>query len=302
MRKNHVALSSLESAVAASERRREVNARSVPSGLQRGSAAPNAGLLMRTGDDEPSVGAALYDGRPAVFVQVNKLPGADTVVLTRRIEEVLRDLASELPAGGQIEPPEFRQATFVETSVRSVGSSMLIGSVLVIGVLLSFLRYGRLAAISLTAIPLSILTAGAVLIAFGASINGMTLGGLAIAVGEVVDDAIVDVENVWRRLRENAERGQPVPPLEVVRTASREVRSSVVFATMMMLAFLVDQVQQLCCALFQAVWAQLGSKRLLWERMRALFYGYHLKSMRELLEALFYGYERHRPILITDTS
>ena len=81
-----------------------------------------------------------------------------------------------------------------------------------------------------------------------------------------------------------------------------EQNLSVVFATRMMLAFLVDQTQQLCCALFRAVWAKLGSKRLLWERMRALFYGYHLKSMRELLAALFYGYERHRPILITDTS
>src|SRR5256714_3923892 len=81
-----------------------------------------------------------------------------------------------------------------------------------------------------------------------------------------------------------------------------EQHLSVVFAMLMMLAFLVDQTQQLCCALFQAVWAKLGSKRLLWERMRALFYGYHLASMRELLEALFYGYERHRPILITDTS
>jgi Transposase DDE domain len=81
-----------------------------------------------------------------------------------------------------------------------------------------------------------------------------------------------------------------------------EQNLSVVFATIMMLAFLVDQTQQLCCALFRAVWAKLGSKRLLWERLRALFYGYHLESMRELLEALFYGYERHRPLLITDTS
>src|SRR5262245_13587100 len=81
-----------------------------------------------------------------------------------------------------------------------------------------------------------------------------------------------------------------------------EQHLSVVFATLMMLAFLVDQTQQLCCALFRAVWAKLGSKRLLWERMRALFYGYHLESMRELLEALFYGHEKHRPILITDTS
>jgi hypothetical protein len=81
-----------------------------------------------------------------------------------------------------------------------------------------------------------------------------------------------------------------------------EQNLSVVFATLMMLAFLVDQTQQLCCALFRAVWAKLGSKRLLWERMRALFYGYYLESMRELWEALWYGYERHRPLLITDTS
>jgi len=81
-----------------------------------------------------------------------------------------------------------------------------------------------------------------------------------------------------------------------------EQHLSVVFATMMMLAFLVDQVQQLCCALFQAVWAQLGSKRLLWERMRALFYDYRLESMRELLEALFYGLEKSHPILRINTS
>jgi hypothetical protein len=81
-----------------------------------------------------------------------------------------------------------------------------------------------------------------------------------------------------------------------------EQNLSVVFATLMMLAFLVDQTQQLCCALFRAVWAKLGSKRLLWERMRALFYGYHLESMRELWEALWYGYERCRPLLLTDTS
>ena len=81
-----------------------------------------------------------------------------------------------------------------------------------------------------------------------------------------------------------------------------EQHLSVVFATMMMLAFLVDQTQQLCCALFRAVWLKLGSKRLLWERLRALFYGYRLESMRALLEALFYGYERHRPLLRTDTS
>ena len=188
---------------------------------------------------EPPVGAALYDGRPAVFVQGNKLPGADTVVVTRQVEQAIEDLKTYLPSGSRIEPPVFRQATFVQTSVRRVGQAMLIGSILVILILVSFLRYGRLAVISLTAIPLSILTAGAVLIAFGASINGMTLGGLAIAVGEVVDDAIVDVENVWRRLRENATRRDPLPALDVVRAASREIRGSVVYATIIVAIVLI---------------------------------------------------------------
>lgn len=188
---------------------------------------------------EPPVGAALYDGRPAVFVQVNKLPGADTVAVTRQVEEAIEGLKSNVPPGTRIEPPVFRQASFVETSVRSVGRAMLIGSFLVIVILVSFLRYGRLAVISLTAIPLSILTAAAVLIALGASINGMTLGGLAIAVGEVVDDAIVDVENVWRRLRENAKRADPSPPLDVVRAASREIRGSVVYATIIVAIVLI---------------------------------------------------------------
>ena len=188
---------------------------------------------------EPSVGAALYDGRPAVFFQVNKLPGTDTLTITRQVEAAVEELRHDLPPGARIEPPVFRQATFVRTSLRSVGQAMLIGSFLVVVILVSFLRYGRLAVISLTAIPLSILTAVTVLTAFGASINGMTLGGLAIAVGEVVDDAIVDVENVWRRLRENAKRPDPLPALDVIRTASREIRSSVVYATIIVAIVLI---------------------------------------------------------------
>ncbi len=188
---------------------------------------------------EPPVGAALYDGRPAVYVQVTKLPWGDTITLTDEVERTLRELGSRLPAGARIEPPVFRQATFVSTSVTNVGRAMAIGSVLVILVLVAFLRYGRLAVISLTAIPLSILGAVGVLTALGASINGMTLGGLAIAVGEVVDDAIVDVENVWRRLRENIRRPDPQAPLDVVRFASREIRSSIVYATVIVCLVLV---------------------------------------------------------------
>jgi CzcA family heavy metal efflux pump len=179
----------------------------------------------------PPMGAAVYDGRPAVYVQISKLPWADTLTVTRQVEQALDGLQESLPPGARFEPPVSRQATFVETSVRSVARAMAIGSLLVIVVLVAFLRSGRLAAISLTAIPLSLMTALGVLIAMGASINGMTLGGLAIAVGEVVDDAIVDVENVWRRLRENAQRPDPQPALDVVRAASREIRGSVVYAT-----------------------------------------------------------------------
>ena len=180
---------------------------------------------------EPRFGAAVYDGRPAIYLQVNKLPWADTLAVTHEVELALHRLERELPQGAKFEPPVFRQADFVETSLRSVLRAMGIGALLVVAVLILFLRSGRLAAISLTAIPLSVLSAVAVLVGLGVSINGMTLGGLAIAVGEVVDDAIVDVENVWRRLRENARLPEPKAPLEVIREASREIRASVVYAT-----------------------------------------------------------------------
>lgn len=189
--------------------------------------------------DEPAVGDVRYDGRPAIYLQISKLPWADTITMTRQVEAAIADLARALPPGARFEPPIFRQASFIDTSIRSVGRAMLFGSLLVIVVLVAFLRYGRLAIISLTAIPLSIIAAIGVLVASGATINGMTLGGLAIAVGEVVDDAIVDVENVWRRLRERVVSPDPLPPLDVVRTASSEIRSSVVYATMIVALVLV---------------------------------------------------------------
>ena len=188
--------------------------------------------------DLPSIGSALYDGRPAVFIQVNKIPDADTMTVSRDLDAAVASLQHALPAGAHIEPPIMRQATFVRTSLISVGRAMLIGAVLVVIVLLTFLRSGRLASISLTAIPLSILAAVLVLVARGISINGMTLGGLAIAVGEVVDDAIVDVENVWRRLRENAHSDHPRPPLDVIHDASLEIRGSVVYASLIVMLVL----------------------------------------------------------------
>jgi CzcA family heavy metal efflux pump len=200
--------------------------------------AVRGGTPVRVGDvatvvrgQEPRFGASLYDGRPAVYVQVSKLPWADTRSVTARVEGALADLAGALPQGARVEPPVFRQVDFIDVSIWSVERAMLIGSVLVTVILVALLRRARLAVISLAAIPLSLLAAAAVLVAAGASVNAMTLGGLAIAVGEVVDDAIVDVENVWRRLRENARLAKPRPALEVVHDASVEVRGAVVYAT-----------------------------------------------------------------------
>lgn len=189
--------------------------------------------------DEPRVGAALYDGRPAVYVNVMKLPGADTRTVTAAVEEALSDLRGALPPLARIEPPVFRQGDLVDTAIRGVVRAMLLGAILIIFILVLFLRSPRLAVASLVAIPLSLLAALAVLVLAGASINTMTIGGLAIAVGEVTDDAIVDVENVWRRLSENARLVPPRPALDVVREACREVRGSVVHATVIVCLVLV---------------------------------------------------------------
>jgi Cu/Ag efflux pump CusA len=166
---------------------------------------------------------------------VNKLAGADTVATTVAVEAALRELQKELPAGAKIHPPVFRQATFVERSLSAVGHAMTIGAVLVVAVLIAFLRSPRLAAISLVAIPLSVLGAATARVLAGISIDAMTLGGLALSVGEVVDDAIVDVENVYRRLRENVDR----PALDVVRDATHEIRGSVTYATVVVILVLL---------------------------------------------------------------
>jgi len=187
----------------------------------------------------PAVGVARQDGRRAIYLQVDKLPWADTLGVTAEAERVLSALDAELPLGAHREAPVFRQADFVRTSLLSVGRAMLLGGVLVVLVLLSFLRSPRVAFISLTALPLSILAAVVVLLLRGVTIDGMVLGGLAIAVGEVVDDAIVDVENIWRRLQDNARLAVPRPRLEVIHDASVEVRGAVVYASLLVVAVLL---------------------------------------------------------------
>ena len=157
---------------------------------------------------------------------------SDTLEVTRALEAELEKLRPQLQQEGiALHQDLFRQADFIQDAVGNVTHSLLLGAVLVAVVLFVLLFNLRTAVISLTAIPLSLLAAVFVLWACGVSLNTLTLGGLAIAVGEVVDDAVIDVENIFRRLRENARLGQPRSAVAVVLSASLEVRSAVVYAT-----------------------------------------------------------------------
>ena len=178
-------------------------------------------------------GEGSRNGKPAVIVGVQKQPGANTIELTARLDRELDALQRELPRGMTIDRRIFRQADFITVAVDNVIKALRDGGLLVVVVVVLFLANLRAAAITLTAMPFSLAAAVLVLRAFGATINTMTLGGMAIAIGALVDDAIIDVENVVRRLRENAAK----PPEEqrqtadVVRDATLEIRTSIVFAT-----------------------------------------------------------------------
>jgi len=176
------------------------------------------------------IGDASEDSKPAVLMIVMRQPWANTLTVTRELEKVWNELRAGLPKDVKVVVP-VRQADFIEHAIHNVNYSMLEGGILVVLVLLFFLSSTRSAIISLTAIPLSLLVGVIVLERLGASLNMMTLGGLAIAIGEVVDDAIIDVENIHRRLRLNRQSANPEPTLLVVYKASVEVRASVVFAT-----------------------------------------------------------------------
>ncbi|MFG1300585.1 efflux RND transporter permease subunit [Xanthobacter sp. V3C-3] len=184
-------------------------------------------------------GDAGYMGRPAVILSVEKQPEADTLALTRAVEEAVGDLNRTLPDGIRISPPVFRQADFIAASIGNVEKVLMEAMAVVAVVLFAFLLNWRTTLISLTAIPVSILSTAIVFHAFGLSINTMTLGGLAIAIGELVDDAVVDVENIFRRLRENASAAAPRPVFDVVVAASREVRSGIVYATLIIVLVFV---------------------------------------------------------------
>lgn len=197
------------------------------------------GAVLRLGDvarvtwaPAPSTSAAMVDSHPGLTAEVFVQPGADIIAVTKAVEDLLKAHAPDFKKNGiTLHAPTFRVASFIETAVGNARNALLLGGLLVVLVLMAFLRDPRTAFISLTAIPLSLLAAVVVLVHMGFTLNTLTLGGLTIALGEVVDDAIIDVENILRRMRLARASCDPRPALQIVLDASMEVRGSVVFAT-----------------------------------------------------------------------
>lgn len=179
------------------------------------------------------MGTASVDGKPAVILSVSKQPGINTLEVTKAIEARLGDLSKTLPEGVRVDPHLFRQADFISASVDNVGRALLEGAALCIAILFLFLGSPRCTLISVVAIPLSLLATLTVLWLLGMDINTMTLGGMCIAIGSLVDDAIIDVENVHRRLRQGAASLQDA--LRIIFEASCEIRSSIISATLIVI-------------------------------------------------------------------
>jgi CzcA family heavy metal efflux pump len=175
-------------------------------------------------------GDAMVNGQKAIVVIVNKQPQADTPTVTKAVETAMAEVKASLPKDVKV-AVTFRQEDFIEASIKNVEEGLRDGIIIVSVVLILFLMNWRTAIISLSAMPVSLILGLIVLNWTGQGINTMTLGGLAVAIGSVVDDAIVDMENVYRRLRENQQAGTPINPLQVVFNGSIEVRVSVLFAT-----------------------------------------------------------------------
>ncbi|HYT88494.1 MAG TPA: efflux RND transporter permease subunit, partial [Gemmataceae bacterium] len=268
------------------------------------------------------IGEGVINDRPGLFVVVEKFPWANTLKVTRDVEKVLARLAPGLP-GVEITPdplrPQteaedniciFRPATFIEQALDNLTVAMIIGCVLVALILLAFLFEWRTAAISLTAIPLSIVTALLILSRLGVTINTMVLAGLAIAIGEVVDDAIIDVENIVRRLRENHALGHPRSAFRVVLDASLEVRSAVVYASFIVVfvclpIFFLGGVagaffQPLALAYILAVMASLGVALVITPALCYMMLPRALERSGEppLVHVLRAGYRRFLPLAL----
>lgn len=188
-------------------------------------------------DAAQKIGDASVDGEQAVIISIKKQPDTNTLELTRRVDETLAQIEQNLPEGFIINTHIFRQADFIDRAIDNVIDALRDGAFLVIVILFLFLANIRTTLISLTAIPLALIFSVFVLEFFNITINTMTLGGMAIAIGVIVDDAIIDVENVFRRLRENARRPESKqrPAMEVVFEGSKEIRSSIINATLIIM-------------------------------------------------------------------
>ena len=196
---------------------------------------------VRIGAQTPKLGLASERGKPAVLLTVTKQPATSTLELTGKLEAALQDLQKNLPPDVKVSTDIFRQSRFIESSIGNVRKSLVEGGIFVVIVLFLFLANVRTTLISLVTLPLSLVVSVLVLHYMGLTINTMSLGGMAIAIGSLVDDAIVDVENVWRRLHENRllppERRLPV--LQVVFNASREVRMPILNSTLIIVVSFV---------------------------------------------------------------
>ena len=196
---------------------------------------------VKIGAQQPKLGLASEKGKPAVLVTVTKQPNTGTIELTERLETALKDLQKNLPPDVHVSTDVFRQSRFIESSISNVQTSLYEGALFVVIVLFLFLANTRTTLISLVTLPLSLVVAILVLHYMGLSINTMSLGGMAIAIGSLVDDAIVDVENVWKHLRENRmlPEGSRKPVREVVFNASREVRMPILNSTLIIVVSFV---------------------------------------------------------------
>ena len=196
---------------------------------------------VRIGAQQPKLGVASERGKPAVLLTVTKQPNTGTIELTAKLEEAIKDLKKNMPGDVHVSTDIFRQANFINSSIDNVQDSLIEGAIFVVIVLFMFLGNVRTTVISLVTLPLSLLITLLVLHYMGLSINTMSLGGMAIAIGSLVDDAIVDVENVWKHLRQN--RMLPVeerrPVLDVVFDASREVRMPILNSTIIIMVSFV---------------------------------------------------------------
>lgn len=196
------------------------------------------GIQVKRGD-------ASINGEPGVIIMVSKQPGQDTIQLTRTIEKAMSELRAAMPPGVELDDNVFRQQHFIEASIHNVVEAIRDAAILVTVILVLFLLNARTTVISLVAIPLSFIISFIVFKIAGIGINTMTLGGLAIAIGELVDDSIIDIENVFRRLKENAARDVAgrINPLRIIYDASNEVRSTLVYATILMVIVFIPLFQ-----------------------------------------------------------